>query len=55
MQTIVRKLLRNQQGAVAVEYGLIVVGIVMAIWVTITLLGVSIKTVFYDVFAGIFS
>ena len=46
------RFLRNENGATAIEYGLIVAGVALTILSAITAFGSAIKTSFFDVIAG---
>jgi pilus assembly protein Flp/PilA len=46
---ILRSFLRDENGATAIEYGLIAAGIAVAIIVTVTSLGTSLNTTFSSV------
>jgi len=46
------RFLRNEQGATAIEYGLIVAGIALTILSALTAFGSAIKTSFFDVIAA---
>ncbi len=50
---LLRRLLRAQGGATAIEYALIASGISIAIVATVTGLGSTLKTTFYDKLASL--
>jgi len=50
----IRRFLRAQEGATAIEYALIASGVSIAIAATITTLGSALKTNFYDKLAAMF-
>jgi pilus assembly protein Flp/PilA len=50
--TLLRQLLRDASGASAVEYGLMLALIAVAIVVTVTALGVNLRTLFENVALG---
>jgi pilus assembly protein Flp/PilA len=47
--TLLWKFLRNEQGATAIEYGLIAAGIAVAIIATVAALGTNLNTTFSSV------
>jgi len=49
MRTLVLKFLRNEQGATAIEYGLIAAGIAVAIIATVQGLGTNLNSTFSTV------
>jgi pilus assembly protein Flp/PilA len=49
MMHVVKKFLRDETGATAIEYGLIAAGISVAIIVVVNTLGGQLKTTFSDV------
>ena len=49
---LIRKILRNNKGATAIEYGLIAALIAVVIISAVTALGTTIKTKFNDVVTG---
>jgi len=51
---LVRRFLRAQEGATAIEYAIIAGGVSIAIVTTITSLGSALKTNFYDKLAAMF-
>lgn len=52
--TTIRRFLRAQEGATAIEYALIASGISIAIAATVTTLGSAVKTNLYDKLATLF-
>jgi pilus assembly protein Flp/PilA len=53
MGSLVRRFLRNEQGATAIEYGLIASGIAVAIIVVVNGLGTQLNTTFANVSANL--
>lgn len=53
MRTLFRKFLRNEQGATAIEYGLIAAGISVAIIAVVQGLGTSLNNTFSSVSAAL--
>ncbi len=53
MRTLVSKFLRNEQGATAIEYGLIAAGIAVAIIATVQGLGTNLNNTFSTVSASL--
>ena len=53
MGTLIRRFLRNEQGATAIEYGLIASGIAVAIIVAVQSLGTNLNTTFANVSANL--
>lgn len=53
MRTLVLKFLRNEQGATAIEYGLIAAGIAVAIIATVQGLGTNLNNTFSTVSAAL--
>jgi len=53
MGTLVRRFLRNEQGATAIEYGLIASGIAVAIIVAVQGLGTNLNNTFANVSANL--
>jgi len=49
MTTLIRRFLRNDSGATAIEYGLIAAGISVAIIVAVETLGTNLNTTFSSV------
>jgi pilus assembly protein Flp/PilA len=49
MRTLVRKFCKDEQGATAIEYGLIAAGISVAIIATVQALGTNLNTTFQSV------
>ncbi|MBV8840412.1 MAG: Flp family type IVb pilin [Alphaproteobacteria bacterium] len=53
MGTLIRRFLRNEQGATAIEYGLIASGIAVAIILVVQGLGTNLNTTFGNVSANL--
>jgi pilus assembly protein Flp/PilA len=51
--TLLGKFLRNEQGATAIEYGLIAAGIAVAIIATVAALGTNLNTTFSSVSSAV--
>lgn len=49
LQTVTGKLRREEKGATAVEYGIMVAGIAVAVMVTVFLIGTTLDGLFVDV------
>ena len=50
----IRRFLRSQSGATAIEYAMIASGVSIAIAATVTTIGSALKTNFYDNLAALF-
>ena len=50
---MIKKFIRNEEGATAIEYGLIAAGISVAIAAVVLLVGGQLDTVFNDILAAL--
>lgn len=51
--SMIKRFVKDESGATAIEYGLIAVGIALAIITTVKLVGTNLNTTFSNVAAGV--